>query len=487
MINLDTAKQGIMLEISDLLNLNAREVVSDPHAFWKGVALALSISEIEEDSTAMAKRVLDAIGEWDDDFVDEGGQLSIYAYEELLSNLKERVERGGFSDNTDGEDEPLLEDDIGPSLEFRVDYGLGQTTQPDIKTILGRIFDGDYILNPVWQRNFVWGPKKQRRFIESIMMGLPIPSLLLFRDPETAKVSVIDGRQRLETLARFCATPEERKRVTFLQNRFRAFSSNEPGWEEGGMFHDAAGKFFEKFPDLFHRKILNHPITIHTFENMPKKELYTVFQRYNTGADKLRPAEIRNAVYQETKLHKMMFRMAGETIGGIDYLDDIERDSAGDLRLIMKGKTARYGAYDFIGRVLAFTYLDTGTYAKTVAAASIDFMDANEDVDLENIRQNYFTALNAVLDWYRFPLTRGGADGKFHAFLGTIQMVSAHRMLQHIRDDRTSHEVVKSVIATDWPEFSQNTLKMKQNSGNFWQQQRSWLALLESRSLTTSS
>ncbi|MGI8926926.1 MAG: DUF262 domain-containing protein [Tepidiformaceae bacterium] len=61
---------------------------------------------------------------------------------------------------------------------------------------------GQIDLEPDFQREYVWDPGKASRFIESVMLGLPVPPVFLADEAGAAQV-VIDGHQRLETLFRF--------------------------------------------------------------------------------------------------------------------------------------------------------------------------------------------------------------------------------------------------------------------------------------------
>ena len=152
------------------------------------------------------------------------------------------------------------------------EYGVGQQAQPDTRTVLGMMFDKELVVNPEWQRNFVWPIKKQRRFIESILLGLPIPSLLLFEDIHTGTKYVIDGRQRLETLARYCATADQRQGLPFLGKRFRTFSAKEPNWREGQDLHDAANKYYEHLPPLHRRRVDRAVLTVFTFRSLEPRQ-----------------------------------------------------------------------------------------------------------------------------------------------------------------------------------------------------------------------
>ena len=58
----------------------------------------------------------------------------------------------------------------------------------------------DKVKVPEFQRSFVWSLRDASRFIESLLLGLPVPGVFLAKDAETKKLLVIDGQQRLRSL-----------------------------------------------------------------------------------------------------------------------------------------------------------------------------------------------------------------------------------------------------------------------------------------------
>ena len=476
-LSTDTLRFGHMREILNLLSINDEQLLGNDYAFWRSVAIATG-AQPTNSLIATARAVLDSLSDWDDDYLSEdGANLSDEAYSDLLATLNERTMNGARPWQHRDEQLELTPDEDDEDGVSNWDYGVGQQAQPDIRTVLGMMFDKELVVNPEWQRNFVWPLKKQRRFIESILLGLPIPSLLLFENIHTGTKYVIDGRQRLETLARYCATADQRRELPFLGKRFRTFSAKEPNWRDGQELHDSANKFYEQLPSPHRRRIDRAVLTMFTFRSLEPRQLYQIFQRYNTGADKLRAAEIRNAVYQASPLHQLLWRMAGESPDRMPYLDTEEEYVAETLRNIMQNKTARYGAYDFIGRAMAFTYLDNG---KTVAAATNDFMDQFEHYEQETLRQAFLRAFDNVVNWYAVPLSIPAQNGKFHGFLGTIQLVTTHHALKAIDEGLVSESRVRDAIADGWMTFAEETLEMKQNSGTFWQRQKEWWERIQS-------
>ena len=59
------------------------------------------------------------------------------------------------------------------------------------------------IVSPDFQREYVWKITEASRFIESLLLGLPIPGIFLAREAESNKFLIVDGQQRLKTLLFF--------------------------------------------------------------------------------------------------------------------------------------------------------------------------------------------------------------------------------------------------------------------------------------------
>ena len=66
-----------------------------------------------------------------------------------------------------------------------------------------------------YQRNFVWGNKDRCIFIESILMGLPIP-FMFFSDTDDGRIEIVDGAQRTQTLVQFCQNDLELQGLEIL-------------------------------------------------------------------------------------------------------------------------------------------------------------------------------------------------------------------------------------------------------------------------------
>lgn len=89
-------------------------------------------------------------------------------------------------------------DDIVPFRYSITSYGADYPVDALIK----RIQAGDVFI-PSFQRAYVWDAKRASRFIESLLLGLPVPGIFLSREEDTDRLLVIDGQQRLRTLQYF--------------------------------------------------------------------------------------------------------------------------------------------------------------------------------------------------------------------------------------------------------------------------------------------
>lgn len=104
----------------------------------------------------------------------------------------------------DFDDEELDEGDeevVEPPKRYNVSsYGWDS----DVDGLVKRLKRGD-IYVPGFQRGFVWNNTEKSRFIESLILGLPVPNVFLAQDAKTKSLNIVDGQQRLRSLGDFMA------------------------------------------------------------------------------------------------------------------------------------------------------------------------------------------------------------------------------------------------------------------------------------------
>jgi hypothetical protein len=453
---------SLVADIVEMTNVCGGQKPDDMPRLWAELSMWRNIPASATTSSNV-QRVFESLGEaWDEDFLDEDGNATLSAVEAVHSCIRKLI--GNVDEEEADEDGQLVAQERDISAN---------TSLWNIRNVIQDIREDRLNLNPEWQRSFVWKPRKQKALIESLFLGLPVPSFLIYKDSETGKMSVIDGRQRLETISRF-TSPKEKKGEPRI--RFRTFSSNQEGWREGQFLNPAAGKFYDDLPQRFRTQFDTTTLQVAVLD-VPLDHLYQIFKRYNTGSVALNAAEIRNAVFQTSELHTMMFRMAGEHRDMKKYLDKREQQIGEDLRGVMKNKQVRYGSYDFIGRFLAFRNETKGS----VATAIFSFMARHRRADaktIEEFRKDFLDSFEATSTWYEYPLTEPRVGGAFHAFLATIQMVSSSHVLALIREGGASEARASEYVRSSWVPFTERVLNEKQNSTNFWKYQKEWVSLL---------
>lgn len=150
-------------------------------------------------------------------------------------------------------------------------------------------YDDNELVKPELQRHYVWDRVEASRFIDSVLLGLPVPSIFLAKTANE-KLLIIDGYQRIMTVRDFV------KGVFSDDNSQFSLSNSE-------RIHERwRGRSFAQLNEEEKRKIRN--TTIHAIifmQQHPAKgdtSLYQIFERINTGGRTLLPQEIRNCVYQ---------------------------------------------------------------------------------------------------------------------------------------------------------------------------------------------
>ncbi len=197
---------------------------------------------------------------------------------------------------TPTENPPIeVEDDYQLGLEADVDDESSNDSPSDASFIITS-YGADYTVDsliarvkseafyvPKFQRNFVWSQRHASRFIESLLMGLPVPGIFLYKEAQTNRHLVVDGQQRLRTLQYFYEG-------VFLEKKFRLVGVR-PEWE---------GKTYDELSSAEQLKLDDSIVHTTIFQqDEPKdsqKSLYFVFERINSGGIRLSPQEIRNCI-----------------------------------------------------------------------------------------------------------------------------------------------------------------------------------------------
>ncbi len=143
-------------------------------------------------------------------------------------------------------------------------------------------------ISPAYQRKFRWGPERCSQFIESILLGIPVPSLFMATNADNTW-EVVDGVQRLSTIMLFAGNDDLRERQS-LGSRLTL-----SGLKKLDAFN---GFNFDQLPAVVQQHFWTRPCKVVTLND--KSDLvvrYDLFERLNTGGVALSPQEIRDCVF----------------------------------------------------------------------------------------------------------------------------------------------------------------------------------------------
>lgn len=154
-----------------------------------------------------------------------------------------------------------------------------------IDGLVRRISDGS-IYVPIFQRDFVWTYGQASSFIESLLLGLPVPGIFLSREQDTQKLLVVDGQQRLRTLQYFYEG-------LFAPNKREFVLKNVQPQFEGKAYKSLLSEDRRRLDD----SILHATVVRQDEPSDDESSIYLLFERLNTGGTQLQPQEIRACIY----------------------------------------------------------------------------------------------------------------------------------------------------------------------------------------------
>jgi hypothetical protein len=154
-------------------------------------------------------------------------------------------------------------------LSKRIEFYL---TEYSVELLAGKMTRGEFVV-PSYQRAYTWEHDRKSRFIESMIIGLPIPFLFFWEMPD-GKLEIIDGSQRLRSIAEFVLGDlrlGELEGLTLL-----------------------SGFKYSELPESRQRKINNRSIRgIVLNEHADEQARFDMFERINTGSKIANKAEVR--------------------------------------------------------------------------------------------------------------------------------------------------------------------------------------------------
>lgn len=247
-------------------------------------------------------------------------------------------------------------DDVAEPVQYNITSYGGDF---DVEGLVRRLNRGSIIV-PEFQRGYVWSLKRASQFVESLLLGLPVPGIFLAQEPETEKLMVIDGQQRLKTLQFFYSGEFQQGQPGKTHSRPFALNGVNPEFEK------------VKYTDLLERdqnrldnSLLHATIVRQNSPDDGMSSIFHIFHRLNTGGENLTAQEIRHALYGGT------------------LLDSIEELNANaDWRAIYGSENARQKDRELVLRFWAM-YKQRDTYTAPMLGFLNRFLDHQRNPSIE--------------------------------------------------------------------------------------------------------
>lgn len=325
----------------------------------------------------------------------------------------------------DDQEEIQIEDNLGDKegLVYRYDitsYG----ADFDVDGLVRRLNKGN-IQVPTFQRGYVWNIKTASRFVESLLLGLPVPGIFLSkekkRERKVSKYLVIDGHQRLKTLQFFYKgifEPTGRKFELKLEE------SENPKFE--GVTYETLSEDDRNELDyyLLHATIFE--------QNKPAGDdssIFLIFERLNTGGVLLSPQEIRTCIYH----------------GAFSRLLKKINEKNQSWRSIYRKISPRMRDQELILRFLAL-YFQSDKYQKPMKKFLNNYMNSNRELKLHSARsiekvfKNTIEVVENYLGKQAFKLERGLNAAVFDSVMVGIAKRLKKGSIEDIKSLKKQHK-----------------------------------------------
>ena len=271
--------------------------------------------------------------------------------------------------------------------------------------------DRDLDIHPEFQRFYRWTPEQKSRLIESILLGIPIPSIFV-STREDGVWDVIDGLQRLSTIFELVgvlrdADDQTLEPLVLTQTKYLP-SLDGKTWEDNGSGSEIG--------EINQRLIRRAKIDLKIIERESTESTkFELFQRLNTGGSTLSDQEIRNAIL--VMVNPEAYRWISELAGNTDFqacvpVTDRDKETQYDLEL-----ATRFVIFRQLGEGGLRSVRDVGEFLTDNIVGFAQSPEFQRNVEKETEAFNFtFRALADALGDNSFRKYDFGRDAYFGGF-----------------------------------------------------------------------
>jgi hypothetical protein len=443
--------------------------------------------ELPQDAALFVPALVTAMGLYPATAIDATGefpQLTLVGLEQLYESLSQAVRLQQLFVDRYGEESATRESATEAWIEAWEDESVSPEPEPlgSISAIAGTYRLSDFTgkklnLTPSYQRGDVWGTPARQLLIESILRGIPLPSVILLKPEDPTKPhEVVDGKQRLTAILRFVGRHEVAvARVNEVDKEhnldgqlLKEFQTNYPRFKRrwkslthqavttkvedeyyfpfklrnnrkglsGPALEPLQGKYYTEIRDCIIEAADERVLVSDLFEGTPEyrvpvivykkagqRQIHEVFHLYNKQGMHLNAEEIRNAIYHELELTRAILVAAGDS-DRLDVAPSLDRvwPQVKDLGLTLRSYgfgESRYRRTKVLAWVIATLLGDTQYVDSDGVTRYKDLPSTARHIDdlLDRVRSNPSEPLNqqvAIADLFQWM----AASANIHAAYG---------------------------------------------------------------------
>lgn len=215
-----------------------------------------------------------------------------------------------------------------------------------VRELIRMVTDDELRLAPAYQRKFRWRNENESLFVESILLGLPIPPLFVATNVGF-EWEIVDGLQRISTLIHFTAESDVIPRYVNKMGPLRL-----TGLEK---LSELNGLTFEDFPKNLRVYFLRQPLQVISLTDKSDLQVrFDVFERLNRGAVALSKQEVRACVYQG-EFNTFLDQMAeNQDLNGLLKLQQLRQHDGTTAEQVLKFFAYKNARVHFDGKVEKF-------------------------------------------------------------------------------------------------------------------------------------
>jgi hypothetical protein len=320
--------------------------------------------------------------------------------------------------------------------------------QMSVGEIVNMYKDGELVIDPDFQRLFRWEIGQKSKLIESILLGIPVPSIFVF-EKDDSKWELIDGLQRISTLLEFMGLlkqpdTEESLRPSVLEGTTYLPSLRNVVWEKTDRIDDLPVENQIELEKHLQLSIRRSRLTVEILKRPSSNNTkYDLFQRLNAGGTPANPQELRNCV---------VIMANGEYFGFMKRL--AENSQFLSVTGVTQDQIEKQKHFEMLSRFLVHTYVNYGgnlDVEEFIDQGMVSLAISNQTQEAEACFDSTFGLLYSAFggDALR-RISNGSPSGRVGLAAFECIAIGISRNIKHINAKPSPNKFVKERVEEFW-------------------------------------